>query len=46
MRKKNKKYNAPLHIDASSHSLPPQVKTQFVQSEEAWFMEDEQILDF
>jgi hypothetical protein len=35
-----------LNTESSSHALPPQVKTQFVNAEAAWFKEDESILEF
>jgi hypothetical protein len=46
VRKKNKKVSHTIHNDVSSHALPPPVKTQFLNNENQWFHEDEQILEF
>lgn len=35
-----------MQVDSSSHALPPQIKTQFINAEQAWFQEDENILEF
>lgn len=46
VRKKNKKSTHSIHVDSSSHAIPPNVKTSFVQAEAVWFNEDESILEF
>jgi hypothetical protein len=46
IRKKNKKTTSNLNIESSSHAIPAQVKTQFINNETQWFTEDENILEF
>lgn len=46
IKKKNKKTSHAINFESSSHSLPPAVKTQYVNAEAEWFKEDENILEF
>ena len=46
IKKKLKKTTVGLHIDSSSHAIPPQVRTNYINAEAEWFKQDNTILEF
>ena len=46
IKKKKKSTTVGLHIDSSSHAIPPQVRTNYINAEAEWFKQDNTILEF